>query len=76
MVFSDQTYSVLVVSSAQKFNDALTQMLPNSDYYPVCFVSNVAAARREMLSRVFDFVIINAPTGLIFVRLNEGDAQL
>ena len=61
MVFSDQTYSVLVVSSAQKFNDALTQMLPNSDYYPVCFVSNVAAARREMLSRVFDFVIINAP---------------
>ena len=32
MVFSDQTYSVLVVSSAQKFNDALTQMLPGSDY--------------------------------------------
>ena len=61
MVFSDQTYSVLVVSSAQKFNDALTQMLPNSDYYPVCFVSNVAAARREILSRVFDIVIINAP---------------
>ena len=61
MVFSDQTYSVLVVSSAQKFNDALTQMLPNSEYYPVCFVSNVAAARREMLSRAYDFLIINTP---------------
>ncbi len=61
MVFSDQTYSVLVVSSAQKFNDALTQMLPGSDYYPVNFVSNVAAARRELLGRVYDFVIINAP---------------
>lgn len=61
MVFSDQTYSVLVVSSAQKFNDALTQMLPGSDYYPVNFVSNVAAARRKLLGRVYDFVIINAP---------------
>ena len=61
MVFSDHTYSVLVVSSAQKFNDPLTQMLPGSDYYPVNFVSNVAAARRELLGRVYDFVIINAP---------------
>lgn len=61
MVFRDQTYSVLVVSSAQKFNDALTQMLPGTDYYPVCFVSNIAAARREILGRAYDFVIINAP---------------
>lgn len=61
MVFSDQTYSVLVVSSAQKFNDVLAQMLPGGDYYPVSFVSNIAAARRELLSRAYDFVIINAP---------------
>lgn len=61
MVFSEQTYSVLVVSAAQKFNDALTPMLPCSDYYPVCFASNIAAARREMLARSYDFVIINAP---------------
>lgn len=61
MVFSEQAYSVLVVSSAAKFNDALSPMLPCSDYYPVCFVSNIAAARRELLSRAYDFVIINAP---------------
>ena len=61
MVFSDQTYSVLVVSSAQKFNDSLTSMLPNSDYYPVCFAGNIAAARRELLNRAYDLVIINAP---------------
>ena len=61
MVFSERTYSVLVVSSVSKFNDALTPMLPNSDYYPVCFVSNIAAARREMLARAFDLVIINTP---------------
>ena len=35
MVFSDQTYSVLVVSAAQKFNEAFAAMLPGSEYYPV-----------------------------------------
>ena len=63
MVFCEQTYSVLVVSSQAKFTAAITPMLPNSQYYPVCFVSNIAAARREMLARDYDFVIINAPVG-------------
>ena len=43
MVFSDQTYSVLVVSAAQKFNEAFAAMLPGSEYYPVRFVGNIAA---------------------------------
>ena len=50
MVFSDQTYSVLVVSAAQKFNEAFAAMLPGSEYYPVRFVGNIAAARREMVN--------------------------
>ena len=61
MVFSDQTYSVLVVSAAQKFNEAFAAMLPGSEYYPVRFVGNIAAARREMVSKTYDLVIINAP---------------
>lgn len=61
MVFSEHTYSVLVVSAAQKFNDAITTMLPGTDFYPVSFASNVAAARREMLARNYDLVIINTP---------------
>ena len=61
MVFCEHTYSVLVVSSFSKFKDAITPMLPYSDYYPVCFVNNIAAARREMLAKPYDFVIINAP---------------
>ena len=61
MVFSERTYSVLVVSSARNFNDTLVTMLPGTDYYPVTFATNVAAARREMLDRSYDFVIINAP---------------
>lgn len=61
MVFGGETYSVLVVSALQKFNDALAPMLPGSEYYPVCFTGNIGAARRELLARQFDFVIINAP---------------
>ena len=61
MVFSDRTYSVLVVSAAQKFNEAFAEMLPGSEYYPVRFVGNIAAARREMVNKTYDLVIINAP---------------
>lgn len=61
MLFSEQTYSVLVVSTAQKFNDALTRMLPGTNYYPVTYVSSVSAASRELIGRSYDFVILNAP---------------
>ena len=61
MVFIDKTYRVLVVSAAQKFNEAFAAMLPCSEYYPVRFVGNIAAARREMVNKTYDLVIINAP---------------
>lgn len=61
MIFHEKTYSVLVVSAGQKFDETLTRMLPPSEYYPVQFVRNIAAARREMLAKSFDFVIVNAP---------------
>lgn len=61
MTFNDRTYSVLVVSASKKLSDAIAPMLPRSDYDPVCFVNHIAGARREMLARQYDFVIINAP---------------
>ena len=61
MVFNPEPYSVLVLSASMKFNDVISAMLPASDYYPVNVVCNVAAARRNILSRGYDFVIINAP---------------
>lgn len=61
MVFEERTYSVLVVSAGQKFRDAMAAMLPYSEYYPVCYSESVAAARRELLARSYDFVIIAAP---------------
>ena len=61
MAFQERIYSVLVVSAAGKFNDALAKLLPETAYGPVTFVSNVAAARRLLLDRTYDFVVINAP---------------
>lgn len=61
MVFQERSYSVLVVSSAEKFNSAITTLLPAADYYPVHFAGSIAAAKRAVLEQTYDFVIINAP---------------
>lgn len=61
MVFDSNQYSVLVVSAAEKFNDTIATLLPSSHYYPVRYVSNIAAAKRAFLEQRYDFVIINTP---------------
>lgn len=45
MIFSGRTYSVMLISSAQKFNDALSGLLPETDYVPVRTVLSIAAKR-------------------------------
>lgn len=60
-MISSPCYSVLVVSSAPKFQESLNQFLPASVFQPVCAVSGVGAARRELLNRSFDLIIINSP---------------
>ena len=57
----EQIYSILVVSSSENFNKALSSLLPVLHYDPVCYVGNIAAARRIINERSFDFVIINSP---------------
>lgn len=61
MDFKERVYSVLVVSSFKKFNEAFSHTLPEANYYPVNIVTNAAAAKRAMLEKKYDFVIINAP---------------
>lgn len=61
MVFQEQPNSVLVVSASLKFNGTLAPLLPGTDFWPVCYADTIAGARRELHSRSFDFVIINAP---------------
>lgn len=57
----EQFYSVLVVSSSENFNSALSEMLPKSKYSPVHIVSDVSSAKRCLTERSYDFVIVNSP---------------
>lgn len=61
MELTQQTYSVLVVSSGSKFPASLRELLPEDRYAPLCAASSVAEARRVLLERPFDIVIISAP---------------
>ena len=61
MSLKERVYSILIVSAAEGFNDALSTLLPTSKYSPTNFVSNISAAKRALAERAFDFVIINSP---------------
>ncbi len=61
MLFQDRTYAVLIVSSSEKFCEALRMQLPGSDYWPIDIATNASAARRILLDREFDLILINTP---------------
>lgn len=61
MSLEARIYSVLVVSSSETFNNVTHELLPPSEYQPVCFTSNASEAKRRLAERSFDFVIINSP---------------
>lgn len=61
MVFRERTYSVLIVSASEKFNNATLQLMPSSEYWPVQKAKNAGEARRAMAERDFDIVIISTP---------------
>ena len=61
MLLDERTYSVLAVSAAEKFNASLRTLLPEDRYDPLRVVRDVASARRCLLERSFDIVLINAP---------------
>lgn len=61
MVFQMRTYSVLLVSSSEKFANSIKGLLPVTDYWPVNTVSSSQEARRALLESSYDIVVINAP---------------
>ena len=61
MYFSQQCYSVLLVTESERFRQIVTSLLPASTYDPILTVSSVSAAQRAALERVYDLVIVNAP---------------
>lgn len=61
MSLKERIYSVLVVSAAEGFNNAISPLLSASKYSPTVFVSSITAAKQVLAERYFDFVIINSP---------------
>ncbi len=61
MSLKEQVYSVLIVSSANNFNSAIKELLPESKYSPVNIVSDICTAKRELSHRPYDFILINSP---------------
>lgn len=75
-------YSVLLVSASEKFNQSLRTLLPEAVFSPVIMVGSVGAARRMLLERRFDLLLINAPlpdelgTRLAHAAAAESDAGI
>lgn len=61
MFFGGERYSLLVVSKSEKFDASLRAMLPEGVFDPVVSVSGLATAKRTLLERTFDLVLINGP---------------
>lgn len=61
MSLKQRVYSVLVVSAAENFNAALSELLPKTKYYPIKFSASISDAKRELAEREYDYVIINSP---------------
>lgn len=61
MIHQKRLYSVLIVSAVSKFNESIISLLPESKYSPVTCVGSIAAAKREVLERDYDIILINSP---------------
>ena len=59
MDFKERVYSVLTVSESGKFKTSLSPLLPENTFSPSIAVSDTASAKRAMLEREFDVVIID-----------------
>lgn len=61
MLLKERTYSVLIVSSQPKFNQALGELIDERHKYESELETSVSGAKRRLLDRSFDIIIINVP---------------
>lgn len=54
-------HSILVVSCSEQFNMDFRQMLPGNLFVSLEFRKNITQARRQILERWYDIVVINIP---------------
>lgn len=61
MPLKERVYSVLIVTRTEKFSISLTALLSPSKFSPVKTVTCVSEAKRALLERDYDLVMINSP---------------
>lgn len=61
MNLQECVYRVLVVSASEKFNVSMRQLMPENRFSPFVTVGSCSAAKRALLERDFDLMLINAP---------------
>lgn len=61
MSLKERVYSVLIVSNADTFNYSLKTLLPESRFSPVHFAESINEAKRDVLDRTYDLVLIHSP---------------
>ena len=61
MELRERSYEVLIASAQPKFNEALTQLMDERRYYSYVFDQSVSSAKRRLLDKSFDILIVNAP---------------
>lgn len=60
-MLSEQTYSALLVSSSPKLQEVLMQTVPEMRDFSLETVGSISAARRAVMGKSYDMIIINAP---------------
>lgn len=61
MPLKERVYSVLIVTKTEKFSLSLTSLLPCGKFSPIKTVTSVSEAKRALLERDYDLVLINSP---------------
>ena len=76
MSFQEHIYSVLIVSASESFNTSLQTLLPDLKFSPVRIENSISTAKRVLLEKQYDFVVINSPlpddTGIRFAIDHSG----
>lgn len=61
MAFEERVYSVLIVSENEKFRTSLMPVLPENTFSPVDSTTSMSSARKILIERKYDLMIINTP---------------
>lgn len=58
---SERQYSLLIVSASEQFNTLVKRSIPGRSFDVIEIRKSISLAQRELLSRKYDLVVINAP---------------